>query len=207
MKNIYFLLLSALLATACNEKRSAGSGSESQPGNPPLPAVLEENGSSESYSLRKRSVSDMVMALYSELKKTDPEIRELENQLELLQESVADSTATFSDFNSKNQSYYQSAKEHAGRIGDSVLKEKLLLMVNADSSRYATTIAPHQQLMSRIEAGQQTLADLHEYLVVFKTLPIIRQYQNGNLPPTHPLAEFLKNLEKTISKAQGMTAK
>lgn len=67
------------------------------------------------FSFSKRGGSNVVESLYEELVSQDEALKRLEDQINELNKSQRDSTASFSNFNQKIQSYY--------RIADSVANQ------------------------------------------------------------------------------------
>ena len=68
------------------------------------PKELEDKSLSSDI-ISKRSNGDLVEELYSDLVDKTPELKQLENKIDGLSRSEPDSTKSFDNYNSKNQSY------------------------------------------------------------------------------------------------------
>lgn len=165
-----------------------------------LPKVLEDK--SASYSLEdKRGHEDLVESLYKELVDKTPELKELENKIDNLNNSQSDTTEAFNKFNGKNQSYYNSANRHADYLNDTLLKVKIKNMIAASLDKYKSSVSRHNAILDSIEVKNATLNDLHTILKITRTLPLIETYQRDNLPSTKPLEDFAKQVDGAINLA------
>jgi hypothetical protein len=201
MKALLFSLVSVLcILTSCDNSGARDNQKQE------LPKALEDKSSS--YSLDyKRGHEDLVESLYKELAGKHSELKELENRLENLNESSSDSAATFTEFDSKNQSYYKAANRHIEYVNDSLLKHRLTNLINASLAKYNSSISPHTRLLDAIEVKHATLNDLHTILKITKTLPLIEKYQKDNMPSAKPLEGYVKTLDETIRFADTLTKK
>jgi tetrahydromethanopterin S-methyltransferase subunit B len=183
-------LLIFILLTACTNNTTQQ--------NPPpdIPKALEEKGS---YSLiTKRGSNSVLEDLYNELVEKTPELKKLENQIDNLNSSRNDSTELFNSYKSKNTMYYTEASQTVGLIKDSSIKEKIRELITSSNTIYDTKISEHTILLTAIDTKLSTLKDLHTYLKVKRTLPIMEKYQSDNLPSTKPIGAFGKQVDATL---------
>jgi len=143
----------------------------------------------------KRSYDGMLKNLYAELVTNTPELKELENKLDTLYASKEDSTKSFDEYNRKSQSYYSSADSHIKEINDSTLRKKMKALISSSLTKYNSKISQHSEILKSIDKKTMTLNDLHEILIITRTLPLIEKYQNDNLPSTKPLNGYLRQLD------------
>jgi hypothetical protein len=185
---------------------SCGNSQTQEKSKPATPKALADNSSSYEI-VSKRGSGDLVEGLYNELVDNTPELKELEGKIDRLNTSKSDSTELFDKYNSHNRSYYSSADTHVGQIKDSVLKDKIKLLISSSLTKYNSKISAHSDLLKSIEAETATLSDLHELLKITRTLPIIEKYQNTSLPSTKSLQDYLKHLNETVKYADTLTKK
>ena len=134
-------------------------------------------------------------------------MKELETEINKLTDSNGDSLEQFNKFNGKNHSYYRSARNHNEQIKDTVLKEKMKLLIQTSLTKYGSLVSKHNDILSSIEKKTSTLNDLHLVLKITRTIPLIEKYQLDNLPTTNPLEGYLKQLNKTTQYADSITKK
>ncbi len=161
------------------------------------PKALE--GKQSSVEMRSSwNYGDLVEKLYDELAATDQELRALEERIDALNESKADSIESFTMFDQKNHSYYEVATNYANRITDSALKNELKSVVAASMEKYNASVSAHKKLLELIEQKEEKLDDLHSVLMVVKTLPVMEQYQLNNKPKISSLQGFAGELDTAI---------
>lgn len=183
-----------ILATlaSCNSSRK-----QENP-EPETPKALEDK--STSYEIvSKRGYDDLVESLYNELTDKTPELKKLEDKIDDLHKSKNDSTELFDKYNQKNQLYFSSANSHLERITDSLLRDKMKLLIAGSLAKYNSLISRHTDLLKSIDAKNLTLNDLHVILKITKTIPLIEKYQKDKLPSAKSLQGFSKQLDEAIS--------
>jgi len=169
------------------------------------PKALDDNNSSYEI-ISKRSYNDLVESLYSELVSKNIDLKELENKIDELNKSKSDTTELFDIYDEKNKSYFNSADRHILEIKDSLLRDKMKVLVANQLTKYNSSIARHNELLKLIEGKQLAISDLHIIVKIVKTMPLIDKYQKENLPTTKSLEGYIKEqdntikLEETISK-------
>lgn len=168
------------------------------------PKALEDKSSSD-VIVSKRGYEDLIESLYKELADKTPDLKELEMQIDKLADSKSDSLEQFNKYDDKNKSYYQSAENHIEQIKDSVIKEKIKLLIQTSVTKYGSLISKHNDILNSIDKQTITLNDLHLILKITRTLPLIEKYQKDNLPTTKPLEEYSKQLNKTVQYADSLT--
>jgi len=171
-----------------------------------IPKALEENYSSFK-GISKRGDGDLVESLYGELLSSDLDLKKLEDKIEELDISKKDTTALFDKFVAKNLSYFNSAERHLSDIKDSLIREKMRNLVALQLKKYHSRIEPHNQLLSLIHAKQIAISDLHNVLKIVRTLPVIDNYQQRNLPTTQSLDGYLRKQQETLLLADTLTKK
>lgn len=195
MKNSIFL--SAILAVtfvSCENKRIQ------DPSKKEAPAALEEKSAAEEI-MSMRGRGDLVDRLYEELVERDVVLKRLEVQIEELNDSKRDSIESFDKFDGKVKAYFSASERYVSEIKDSLLRNKVKLLLANNLKNYDSQMAKHNELIKVIAARETTISDLHNALKIVKTLPLIEKYQKDNLPGIKPLEGFIKQQDQAISLA------
>jgi hypothetical protein len=191
------MILTIILS--CNNKRQ-------QP-QPETPKALDEKDKSYSLVSKRGYDEDILESIYSELVDKTPELKKLEEDIDILYVSKGDSLEAFTNFDSKNDRYYNSAGIHSQGIKDSLLRQKMKNLIQASLANYNSLTAPHNNLLKSIESKEATLSDVHTALKIVRTLPVIARYQKNSLPDTKRLEGYSQKLSKTISEAETLSNK
>jgi phosphoenolpyruvate carboxylase len=184
------VILAAL--TSCSNSRKQDNSEQE------IPKALEDKSSSFTIA-SKRGPDDLVESLYNELVDKTPELKKLEDKIDDLNKSKNDSTELFDKYNEKNQSYYSAANRHLERITDSLLRDKMKVLIANNLSKYNSIISRHGDLLKSIDTKSLTLNDLHAILKITRTVPLIEKYQKDKLPSAKSLEGFSKQLDETIN--------
>lgn len=200
MTKIFMAIALVLTVVSCDNDRK-----QEKPQNETPKALEEKSASNELFT--KRAYDDLIESLYKELVSKNADLKKLEDQIDELNESRSDSTELFDKFNDKNEAYFSSADSHVSQIKDSILREKVKFMISAQLTKYNSAIGRHNQLVKTIQAKQMTISDLHTLLKIVRTLPVMDKYQKDNLPDTKSMEGYIKQQEKAIQLADGLSKK
>ena len=189
-----------LIFACCNNNRTQEKPTQETP-----KALQDNTGSYELTS--KRGYDNLIESLYSELVNKNIDLKKLEEKIDELNKSKRDSSNSFYEFNEKNQSYFNAANTQISGIKDSLLKDKMKLLIAANLTKYNSTISKHNDLLKMIEAKNLSIADLHTVLKIVKTLPLIDHYQKENLPNIKSLEGYIKQQDEVIQLADTLSKK
>ncbi len=192
------LLIFILLAACTNN---------TQQQNPPpeIPKALEEKGS---YLLiTKRGGNNVLEDLYNELVEKTPELKNLENQIDHLNSSRIDFAEIFNNYNSKYTMYYSEANQAMGLVKDSAIKEKIKELIASSKKKYDAKVEEHTQLLDAIDAKFLSLNDLHTFLKIKRTMPIIEKYQSDHLPSIKPIDAYGQQVDATLKLIDSLVNK
>jgi peptidoglycan hydrolase CwlO-like protein len=170
------------------------------------PKALGDNSSLDIVSKGRRS-DDLLESLYSELVSKDVELKRLEEKINTLNSSKSDSLELIDKFNGKIQSYFRSIDSHVSAIEDSLLRDKMKLLIAGNLAKYNSRIAKHNELLKNLAINEIRISDLHTVLKIVRTLPVIEKYQQDNLPTTSQLEGFIKQQYQTINLADTLIKK
>jgi len=166
-----------------------------------VPKALEEENSS--FTLKKYGGrEDVVNGMYNELLSDNATLKNLEKSINNLPDMISDAESPYQVFNNNNTSYYNSALNHVNTIKDAALKEKIKAMVEASRSQYNNSVAAHNKLLNEIDWKQLSLNDMHTFLKLVKTLPVIEAYQKKNTPSTSAMENASAEIDKLIQRTK-----
>lgn len=197
---IFISTVLVLMLASCNNNRTQDKPKQE------IPKALEDKSSS--YDLvSKRSYDDLIESLYNELVSKNIDLKQLEDRIDSLNRSKGEATDLFINFDGKNQAYYSSADRHISEINDSLLRDKMKVLIANNLTRYKSSIARHKELLEIVESNGLTISDLHNVLKIVKTLPLIENYQKDNLPNTKSIEGFIKRQEEVIGVIDTLATK
>jgi hypothetical protein len=127
-----------------------------------IPKALEDKNSSYEI-VSKRTYEDLVENLYSELVSKNIELKQLEDNIDELNKSKNDTIALFDKFNRKNQVYFSSVDRHILGIKDSLLRNKMKILIANNLMRYNSLTTRHNELLKAIEDRNFTLMDFKNF--------------------------------------------
>jgi hypothetical protein len=179
---------------------------QEKPQPPETPKALEDNNSFDVMPKGRRS-EDLCESLYDELLSKDAELKKLEVKIEDLNRSKHDSTELFDKFDGKIQSYFRSVNSNVSEIQDSLLRDKIKLLIASHLEKYNARTANHNELLKTIAINDIKMADLHTVLKIVKTLPVIEKYQQNNVPSTKQLEGFISQQNQAIRLADTLIKK
>ena len=169
---------------------------------PEVPKALQENTSSIGFT--KRGAGNLVSEIYAEQVEGVPSLKELENSIDNLNEITPDSLNIFNRYNQKNRAYYADATDMLHEIKDSVLRIKIQEIVTKSLNNYNSKIAGHAALIASVDLKKMALNDLHNALKLVKSLPVIEQFQQQNLPSKNGILKVIADYNKTIKTTDSL---
>lgn len=178
------------------------------PDNNAMPEALQPNNqSSGELIFSKRSVGNIINALYDEEVKKSALLSALEKQISDTKRIKRDTLALYTDFFAKNDDYYSTANWMDSTITDSLLKQKIKLLLQKSKQGFEQHSNDLSVLMQDLDAKDNTLTDLHTVLKLIVTLPLIEQYQLQSKPAQQPLVMLQHNYTNTINAIDSITSK
>jgi len=199
-------LLSAAIIIACCLSCNQHPVKTIPPEKADIPDPLKEN--SDVNFIRKSSMrgESLTDEIYYDLVKKQPQLQKLENMLTHFNNGQADSLQAFENYDGKSESYYASATETLTNITDTVLRQRLKLLIANSKGKYLKKVSKITALEKSIKDEQLAINNFHETLKIVATLPIIEKYQdkaNPDAKSVQNLADEALNLKaKTIKLAK-----
>lgn len=170
---------------------------------PEIPEALQE----KSIDLKRysRDYGDLMEELYQELVVKSAELKSLETEFEEFKSDEPKNI--FFDYNRKSIDYYNSSKNRAELINDSVTKNKIIALIKKSNDKYFYKTIELNGLVKEVSSKNNSLEDYHNILKIILTIPIIEKYQNENLPNKSEFKKVIKKQEDLISKTKTVTPK
>jgi len=167
-----------------------------------IPNALQEK--SVDVNVNKSKDTDLIENLYKELIEKDRSLAQLEKEINKLQESKDDSLKAFTLYDHNNKEYYKNFQNHLGEIQDSLLRKRMKKILDSSIAGYETKILKQQKVFDSTNDMYRSLSDLHWLLKLSKTLDVIKNYQNKNLPDTATLKQTMIELNNAIKKTDSL---
>lgn len=199
-KNIFGIIFILTLLVSCG----GGQTENNKPTQQETPKALQDSKLEiKSYS---RS-GDLTEELYQELVGKTPSLKKLEDDLDAFIPKPNDLKDKFNQYDSKSNSYYNSANYKATAISDSLLKKKIISLIMTSNNKYSAKTAELNSLLKQISKDGATLNDHHSVLKIVLTLPMIEKYQDDNKPNKKDFKDLINQQEKLIIQTDSLTPK
>ena len=199
-RNIFGIIFILTLLVSCG----GGQTENNKPTQQETPKALQDSKLEiKSYS---RS-GDLTEELYQELVGKTPALKKLEDDFDAFILKPNDLKDKFNQYDSKSNSYYNSANYKATAISDSLLKKKIILLIMTSNNKYSAKTAELNSLLKQISKDGATLNDHHSVLKIVLTLPMIEKYQDDNKPNKKDFKDLINQQEKLIIQTDSLTPK
>ena len=199
-RNIFGIIFILTLLVSCG----GGQTENNKPTQQETPKALQDSKLEiKSYS---RS-GDLTEELYQELVGKTPALKKLEDDFDAFILKPNDLKDKFNQYDSKSNSYYNSANYKATAISDSLLKKKIISLIMTSNNKYSAKTAELNMLLKQISKDGATLNDHHSVLKIVLTLPMIEKYQDDNKPNKKDFKDLINQQEKLIIQTDSLTPK
>jgi hypothetical protein len=190
------ILLAASIFFSCNHRRTPAPITTATDTTVIIPETLEDERSEISF---KRSFREnLVEKMYTELVEKKTELKKLEEQIELINQN--DSLEAFHNFSDKSDHYYSSARTIALDIADSSIRKKAMDLIAASTEKYKHKVSSLDSLQQVIINKKKDISNLHEYLKIASTLPLMEKFQKDKLPSEKTLRDKIKSQDEVIGQ-------
>ena len=191
------IMLSLIILTSCGGKETNKENPENE-----IPEALQEG----SVDLKRYSKGqNLTEELYQELVANNQELKNLETEIDEF--NPQDTKNKFYKYDRKSINYYQSAKNQAEVITDSITKNKIINLIKKSNEKYVGKTAELNGILKSIAEKENSINDYHNILKIVLTIPIIEKYQNENLPAKTEFENVFNNENKLIEKTKKLTPK
>jgi len=167
-------------------------------------ALQEDNGG---FSLIKKSMGrdNLMDVIYANLVDSNADLKKLEDRREHFNSGYADSLKEFNEYDSKSNSYYSSANEILTQVKDSVLRQRLRVLLTTSRKEYDNKVSDIRTTIHNSESDQSVASDYHQALKIAVTLPVIERYQANNEPDKKTITAIAaesKNLKQNTRQLE-----
>lgn len=199
---VIFVALIALLSAM-----SCGNDTAKIKTKPETPAALTDNAIDDfkgSFRYESREVG-LVEKLYKELLNESKQLQKLEEDLEASTSNWGDLSDEFHNYYQKSNEYYTNAGYKVEQIQDSILRQKVLDVINQSEKNYGGKISKVTERLSTITKNRERIQDGHLVLKLLLTLPLIENYQDDHLPNVANYDKFIEEQEALIKRIDTIT--
>lgn len=169
--------------------------------------LQDDKGSLADISSQRGGSVSMVDDIYRDIAAKQPDLKSLEDQLTMFNAEVPDSLAIFYRYSQKSAQYYSSAKLTVDAIQDTILKQRLKVMINQSQARYGQKTNKFDLLNKQLKNDEAIIADYHNMLKVVATLPVMQTYQDKNIPNIKPVTALSNKSTALKGKVIELTKK
>jgi len=163
------------------------------------PVALQDND----LEIKSYSRSDIVEELYQELVEKTPQLKRLENDLATF--NSVDHAEKFDNYDNKSSQYYNVANGNATTITDTILRKRILSIIENSQKEYENKTKELKSLRKLISDNNSTINDYHSTLKIILTLPLIQKYQSDNLPEKIIFKDGILEQERLIKQLDSLT--
>lgn len=159
------------------------------------PEVFQDKEIISDITSWKRGYYSIVEELYSEIKEQNEELQALEKNIEQIAEDNYRDTKEIYKYISNNQNYYTEAKKYIISIQDSILKEKINVILVKSEDDFNTYTENLNLLKENLKRKEQELTDLYSAMKIIVTLRSMETYQNNDYPDTTAIIKLVERYE------------
>lgn len=146
----------------------------------------------------------IVDGLFFEACKDDDKLMEIRKAVAAALTDSKEANAAVSNHRTYYEGYFQSANEHAGTIEDSVLQNKVQLLLQRRLDALHRDMSTHSHLAGEIVKQAQGLQEQYTTLKILATLPMIEQHAKDEKPVEQELRELKKHIQQLESRIKKM---
>lgn len=169
--------------------------------------ILSVNEPLRSHSNSGGGGVNYVESFYNDLLENSPALKKLEKDLSDMRIHENDLDDKKHSFEYKPDQYYNDAKYKATLIQDSVLKRKMLSLIQNSNTHYNSKLTSLNSLMDQMSQNNIRLEDHHAVLKLVLTLPIIEKYQKDNYPNEKEYKDFIQTQSRMIQRMDSLCPK
>ncbi|MGL1888292.1 MAG: hypothetical protein OCD76_17385 [Reichenbachiella sp.] len=170
------------------------------------PDVLDKNESDINLSsYNKRMNSDIIQRLFDEAIAHDEQLKTLNKRIYDIEGVKNDSLERFNIYIRNNQDYWNTLNQYINQLNDTLLRDDLNLVVERLEDRYTSKVLPLNTIVSNIELSQKSLVDQQIIMKILVTEPMMRNYQNNELPDIKTLKTVERSYDTLIEDIKSYT--
>lgn len=192
------ILLPMNIFISCNNARTSPPSTTAHDTVVIVPKALDDESKAAGFIRKSSPDENLVEEMYAELVNTKPKLHKIEEQIDLVGQN--DSLEAFRNYDGKSDRYYSSAKMIAENISDSSIRKKALELIAASAEKYKHRASSLDSLQKTILSKEKDISNLHEYLKLAVTLPLMEKYQKDKLPSEKTMKDKIKSQDEVINQ-------
>ncbi len=202
--NQFLFMFLLILSIGCKE--NTGNSTE-QNNVHETPEVLEDHVKNEIYgSLSKRYSKNVIEQLYGEALEKDKKLKLLDKKIRhVISDSLEQKIESYRVYNDVNREYWNSAKNYAKTINDSLVKKSVIEIFDQLEKRYDKRVSAHEEKMDEIDKKILELNTQKALMKLFITAPMIENYQKNELPDIGELESLIEDYKEIIEETKDYT--
>jgi hypothetical protein len=162
------------------------------------------SGTSKEYN-SDGGYKDLVEELYAQAVKQDNNLGSIEDDIEKFYKKKEEAVEKYNSFVSYNNRYYSDARSNTGTIGDASYKQRAADLILKSENSFKTKLTDWQDAINSLNTNEKMLSDLHTFLKIIITMPMIEKYQATAFPDDGKLKDVNKELQELIDKIKAIT--
>lgn len=199
---LLFCLLVIVFCSACNQKSSLNNNSAKTE----VPEPLQDEDGSIGLKKMSREAS-LMQSIYADQVTKRPDLKQLEDQLQHFNDGKPDSLAAFDKYAQTCNRYYDSANGALREMKDTVMRNRLRLILAESKHKYEQKTNRFSVLMKYIDSNQTVFNDYYATLKIAVSLPVIEKYQDKNQPGAQSVDALSKEAQNLKSQAVKLAGK
>lgn len=148
---------------------------------------------------------DLVDELYDQAVKQNDNLQSIEDGIDKFYKKRSDAMEKYNGFTSYNNRYYSDARAKVNSISDSAAKRKANDLISRSEAAYYASLTEWQTIIASLNKKEKEMNDLHTLLKIVITEPVIKKYQDGNMPDNNKLKEAANDLQNIINRIREIT--
>lgn len=130
----------------------------------------------------ERKTTNIIDKLFKEYLETNPVLKNYIQKFDDLNFKYLKDIHSYNYFNENNVLYYSTAHELANSFTDSVFAQVLINELEKSEAKYLQLTQNHFNILTQINSEKLSINDLISAIKILRTIEIIENYQNNNLP-------------------------
>lgn len=148
---------------------------------------------------------DVVDKLYEELVANDATLKSIEAEIKTCASNGIDLENNYNNYNGKSISFYENASSKTNGIKDSVLKHKLLAVLEKSAKAYEAKNSDIASFMKTLSKNDNSIKDKHIALKLLLSLKVMENFQKTYKPQLIDYSKAVNAQSKLIHRMDSIT--
>jgi len=201
VSSLYCLIV--FLSSACNEAKPPVQATTPVP--EAFHASYGKDVVQELSSARFNSRNNLIDELYSEVLENDPELENLENEINNVSNVLAEGTKEYDTYLANHQRFMTDANRFLQYMQDSTLKANTLELLSCFQDDFASRTNNLTEKNNQLDSINIDIQDHHKLLKFLLAMSSMTQYEQEHLPHSDPLLQTEKSLVNVKNQIDART--